>query len=69
MSAARLITPEKMEHNLFEIYDDIIIHIKNFLSVFNNVSDFNSETDFNEYDDEISEEIYFPLFMFSNPKD
>ena len=24
MSAAKLITPEKMEHNVFEIYNDII---------------------------------------------
>ena len=58
-----------MEHNIFEIFEDIIIHIKNFLIVFNEVTDFNSEADFNEYDDEISEEIYFPLFMFSNPRD
>lgn len=67
-SPAKLITPEKMKHNRFSIYDDVIIHMKEFFDVF-------IENDLIETDDieeceymgNPEKVINFPLFMFAYP--
>jgi hypothetical protein len=69
-SPAKLITPEKMEHNVYEIYQDVIIHMKKFLELLFQ-SQIDNEAyntlDINEFDRELIDDIHFPLFMYSDP--
>ena len=66
-SAAKLVSPERMEHNYFNTKLDIIANMRELL---NNIS----KTDSSESDDRTDEmdiilsKIHFPIFMFQNPK-
>ena len=66
--AAKLVTPEKMEHNIFDTKLDIVANVKDFL---NNIKQPEYLTDTESNTDEIeniSNQIHFPIFMFINPK-
>lgn len=72
--AAKLVTPHEMKHNNFDIVKDLIVHIKEFFSIFEDEFN-NTDSDSIDYfeteveDSKICNNIHFPLFMFSDPKD
>jgi hypothetical protein len=63
---AKLVTPEKMEHNYFEIYKDVILNMLDFFKVF--INDDSEDEDTNEFGKDVNNEIIFPLFMYNEPK-
>ena len=66
--AAKLVTPERMEHNNFNTQMDIVVNIKIFLTnLFQSEGVVDNEANTNEIE-YISRQIYFPTFMFLNPK-
>ena len=66
--AAKLVTPERMEHNNFNTQMDIVVNIKKFLTnLFQSEGVVDNEANTNEIE-YISRQIYFPTFMFLNPK-
>jgi pimeloyl-ACP methyl ester carboxylesterase len=64
--AAKLVTPERMEHNYFNTKIDIVSNMRDFInsSLRNDSIDVVDVTDENE---RISNSIHFPIFMFKNP--
>jgi hypothetical protein len=68
-SPAKLITPEKMKHNKFSVYDDIILHLMDFFELFieNELVEM-SEMDESEYIAGPERAVNFPLFMFAEPQ-
>jgi hypothetical protein len=61
-----------MEHNVYEIYQDVIIHMKKFLELLiqnQNDSDDYSTLDVSEFERELIDDIHFPLFMYSDPSE
>lgn len=64
---AKLVTPEKMEHNYFNTKHDIAANMKEFLRkvVKTTVGENDDNTDENE---RIDTKVHFPIFMFKNPK-
>ena len=57
-----------MTHNTFDYFQDVIVHVKNFLKVFTNYSINNIKKDDNddEKDNDIKG-ISFPSFMYKYP--
>jgi hypothetical protein len=67
-SPAKLVSPNNMTHNTFDYFQDVIVHVKNFLKVFTNYSINNIKKDDNddEKDNDIKG-ISFPSFMYKYP--
>jgi hypothetical protein len=60
---AKLITPELMQHNNFDISKDILYHIQEFLSLF--TQKFDDSEDLSGREEMNS--VHFPLFMYIDP--
>lgn len=63
---AKLVTPEKMEHNYFNTKQDIAANMKEFFRkvVKASICDYD-DTDESE---RMNTKVHFPIFMFKNPK-
>jgi hypothetical protein len=71
--AAKLVTPEAMKHNNFDVKNDVINHIKDFIFLFiekvkRDYKCYVYETNPEEGDDVQEESIHFPIFMFTEPE-
>jgi hypothetical protein len=56
-----------MEHNSFNVYKDLVIHIKCFLEAFINTG-FDFDNDIDEFSGNVGAEIHFPMFMYLEPQ-
>lgn len=64
---AKLVSPERMEHNYFNTKHDIVANIRDFLINIGRCDSIESDNMTDELDNVLSI-IHFPIFMFKNPK-
>lgn len=64
---AKLVSPETMKHNSFDLKNDILVHLQQFIGLF--CEDYVKEgySDVEEEEDDLINIIHFPLFMYYNP--
>jgi hypothetical protein len=54
-----------MEHNYFEVYNDLVVNMTNFFKAF--IKEVDEDDEVNEFSLK-NNEIKFPLFMYTEPK-
>jgi len=65
---AKLVSPDVMKHNLFNLHDDIVVHIRQFIKLFCEDS-YEEDTECEDFDKNLIKLIHFPLFMYYNPSE